>query len=99
MHTGGPVRAPVLQLHGNGRQGEQVVVLRLGLVLLERLAAAAHDVIFTPEFQHIFSGIGLVFVLHQPGGEGTVGCFHGIVPVVHPDGETIAHDRVSSCLF
>ena len=91
MHTGGPVRAPVLQLHGNGRQGEQIVVLHLGLVLLERLAARAHHIKPAVQFQHILAGIRLMLVLHQPGGEGEVGRFHGSVAMVNADGDGFAH--------
>ena len=91
MDSGSGFRASVGQLPGDGGEGQQVVVLGGGFVLLERLAAAAHHIEFAAIFQHILLGIRLMLVPHQPGGEGAVGGFHGGIPMIHPDGDGLAH--------
>ena len=57
------------QLLGDGCQRKEVIILALGLVLLERLAAAAHHIEFAAVFQNIFLGVGFMFVCHKPGGK------------------------------
>ena len=91
MDGGGGFRAPVGQLFGDGGEGQQVVVLRDRFVLLERLASAAYHIEFAAVFQHVLLGVGFMVVLHQPGGEGTVDGFHGVIPMIHPDGDGVAH--------
>jgi len=91
MDGGGGVRAPVGQLSGDDGEGQEVVVLRGSFVLLEWLPAAAHHIEFAAVFQHILLGVGFMVVFHQPGGEREMRCFHGVVAVVHPDGDGFAH--------
>lgn len=85
------LHAPVVQLPGDGGQGQEVVVLRPCLVLLERLTAAAHHIEPPAVLQHILLGVGFMLVLHQSGGERAVGGFHGRVAVVHADHNGSAH--------
>ena len=91
MDSGGGFRASVGQLPGDGGEGQQVVVLGGGFVLLERLPPAAHHIEFAAVFQHILLGVGFMVVFHQPGGEREMRCFHGGVAVIHPDGDGVAH--------
>ena len=77
MDGGCGVRLTAGQLLGDGGEGQEVVVIRQGFVLLERLAAAAHHIELAVILQHILLGIRLMLVLHQPGGEGNMGAFHG----------------------
>ena len=91
MDGSGALRAPVGQFPGDGRQSQEVVVLRLDLVFLEWLPAAAHHKISASVFQHILLCIGFVFVLHQTGGEGEVGSFHRRIAVVHADYDHFTH--------
>ena len=97
MDAGGVLRTPVLQFLGDGCQGKQIVVLRLGLIPLKRLATAAHHIISAVVLQHVFLGVRLMFVLHQPGGKGEVGRFHGCIAMIHADHNGIIH--LVSCSF
>ena len=58
------LRTPVLQLLGDGCQGKQIVVLRLGLIPLKGLTTAAHHIVSAAALQYIFLGVRLVFVLY-----------------------------------
>ena len=90
----GSLHTPVVQLPGDGGQGQEIVVLRPRLVLLERLTAAAYHIEPPAVLQHILLGVGFMLVFHQSGGKGAVGGFHGRVAVVHADGDGIFY-RVS----
>ena len=91
MDSGGGFRAPVGQLFGDGGEGQQVVILRGGFVFLERLASAAHHIEPAAVFQHILLGVGFMLILHQPGGVRKMGGLHGGIPMIHPDGDGLAH--------
>ena len=91
MHRSGAVRFAAGQFLGDGGEGQEVVILRGGFVLLERLAAATYHIEFAAVFQHILLGIQLMLILHQSGGEGNTGAFHGGVAVIHAYGQGIAH--------
>ena len=64
VDAGGVLRTPVLQLLGDGCQGKQIVVLRLGLIPLKGLTTAAHHIVSAAALQYIFLGVRLVFVLY-----------------------------------
>ena len=85
------LRTPMLQFLGDGCQGEQIVALRLGLIPLKRLAAAAHHIISAVVLQYVFLGVRLMFVLHQSSGERKVYSFHGCVAMIHADHNYIFH--------
>ena len=81
----------VFQLLCNSGQRKKIVILRLGLVLLERLASAAHHVIFTAVFQHIVQCVRLMLMGHQPGVKGKMRGFHGSVAMIYTDDDGFAH--------
>ena len=81
----------VYQFLCDGGQRKKIVILRLGLVLLERLASAAHHIIFTAVFQHIVQRIRLMLMGHQPGVKGKMRGFHGSVAMIHTDDDGFAH--------
>ena len=87
----GALGIAAVQFPGDGCQGQQIVVLRPGLVFLQRLPAAAYHIVRTAVFQHILLGVRLMLIGHQPRGEGTVDSFHGCVTVVHADDVSLAH--------
>ena len=87
MDAGGVLRTPMLQFLGDGCQGEQIVVLRLGLIPLKRLAAAAHHIISAVVLQYVFLGVRLMFVLHQSSGERKVYSFHGCVAMINANND------------
>ena len=85
------VCSPKAHLHGDGRKGQKVIVLCLGFVFLERLAAAAHNIKLSAVLQHTFSGVGFVLIFHQSSGKRTVCSFHGRIAMVHADHNGFAH--------
>ena len=66
----------------DGRQREEVVVLCLRFVLLQRLTPAAHHIEFSAVFQHILQRIWLMLICHQAGGIREMGRFHSGIAVV-----------------
>ena len=91
VDAGGVFRTPVLQFLGDGCQSKQIVVLRPGFVLLERLAPTAHHIVSAVVLQYVFLGVRLMFIFHQSGGEGEVGGFHRRIAVIHADYDYFTH--------
>lgn len=75
-------RIAIFQLFCNGGKGQEVIVLRLRLILLERLASAAHHIKFATVFQHIAQRVRLVLIGHKTGGECEVRGFHRGIAVI-----------------
>ena len=91
QHLRCPLHAPIVQLLGDSRQSQKVIILRSGLIPLEGLAGAAHHIILSAVLQDVFLGVRLMLVLHQPGGEGNMGGFHGRIAVIHPNDDQVTH--------
>ena len=75
----------------DGGQRKKVVILRLCLILLERLASAAHHIEFSAVFQHILQRIWLMLICHQAGGIREMGRFHSGIAVVDTNNHGFAH--------
>lgn len=84
-------RIAIFQLFCNGGKGQEVIVLRLRLILLERLASAAHHIKFATVFQHIAQRVRLMLMGHQPGVKGKMRGFHGSVAMIYTDDDGFAH--------
>lgn len=81
----------VFQLLCNSGQRKKIVILRLGLILLERLASAACHIKFAAIFQHIAQRVRLVLIGHKTGGKCEVRGFHRGIAVIHADDDGFAH--------
>lgn len=99
MDGGGTLCPSVVQLLGDGRQGQEIVVLRQRFILLERLPSTAYHEVSAIVLQHILAGVGFMLIFHQPGGEGKMGGFHGIIAVIHSYGEGLVHLASPPLLF
>ena len=86
---------PVFQLLGDCRKCQQVVIFRPGLVLLQRLTATAHNVVFSVIFQHVFLCVRLMFIGNQTGRKAEMRRFHGRVAVCR----VLRSSRAASFLF
>ena len=72
-------------------QREEVIILCLRFVLLQRLTPAAHHIEFSAVFQHVLQRIWLMLIRHQTGGEREMGRFHSGIAVVNADNHGLAH--------
>ena len=82
-HAAFPRCAAGLDLFGDGRQRQQVVVVVGGLVPLDRLPPAAANKKTPAEREHVLAGVGfLASARGDASREGTVSCFDGVVAVV-----------------
>ena len=88
---GRPLRVSILQFFGDGCQRQQVVVHGLGLVFLKGLASTAYHIVPALIFQNILLGVRLMLICNQAGGKRKVGRFHSGIPMIHANGDNIAH--------
>ena len=83
VHAALPRRTAGLDLFGDGRQRQQVVVFVDCLVPLDRLPPAAANKKTPAERKHVLAGVGFVTTAGgDTSREGTVSGFDGVVAVI-----------------
>ena len=97
--------APLLDFFGDGREGQQVVVLVLHLVSQDRLSAGpAHEELSTA-LQRVLQGVGFMGIGGDTGWERKMPGLDGVVAMVDADVHGFAHpflavvENLVSCWF